>query len=303
MSNYINTKITTDGAEMLASQKYKKRSRFGEIFHRVRQNKGAMVGAIIIIIMILTFFASLTISFDAVTVSNVRNRLAPPSWQYPLGTDNIGRNLFLRLVYGTRYSLVIGLGVVGIGVIVGVLLGSIAGYYGGKTEQIIMRVTDVYSSVPGILLGMVIMTALGQTLPNLICACGITTIPMFVRISRASVLTVRNNEFVEAAHSIGLPNLRIILTEVLPNGLSPIIVTVSASIGMSITVAAAMSYMGFGVQVPHPEWGAMISAGSDFARSAPWVMTFPGVAIMFVVLAFNLLGDGLRDALDPKLKK
>jgi len=296
-------KIKNSDVEELVSQKYKKRSRTSEIVNSIRHNKGAMVGAIIIIIMILTFFISLTIPFKAVTERNIAARFSPPSRQYPLGTDNIGRNLFLRLVYGTRYSLVIGLGVVAIGVVFGVLLGSISAYYGGTVDQLMMRATDVIASVPGILFGMVIMTAFGLTLRNLIIACGVTTIPMFIRITRASVLTVRNNEYVEAAHSMGMSNIRIILTEVLPNGLSPIIVTVSASIGMSITVAAALSFMGFGVQVPHPEWGAMVAAGREFARSAPWVMTYPGLAIMVVVLAFNLLGDGLRDALDPKLKR
>ena len=299
MSN--NTK--NNGSEELLTLKYKKRSRFAELVRRVGHNKGAVVGAIIIAVLLLTFLISLFIPFEAVTRQNVRIRLTPPSWQNPFGTDNTGRSVFLRVVYGARYSLAIGLGVVGFGVILGVIFGSIAGYYGGRTEQLIMRLSDVLSSIPGILFGMVIMTALGQNLPNLIFACGVTTIPVFVRITRASVLAIRGNEFIEAAKAMGLSSVRIIYAEVLPNGLSPVIVTTTASLGLSIIVAASLSFIGFGVQVPRPEWGAMISSGRDFARSAPWVMTFPGVAIMLTVLGFNLLGDGLRDALDPKLKR
>ena len=290
-------------AETLVSRKYNKRSRFGEIVHRIRKNRGAVIGAVLLALILLTFLISLFMPFEAVTVQNIKARLSPPSWEFPFGTDNLGRNSFYRVVYGARYSLAIGFGVVSIAVIGGVILGSIAGYFGGMVDNVIMRVTDVMASIPGILFGMVIMTALGQNLPNLIFACGITAIPMFVRITRASILTVRNHEFVEAARAIGLSNPRIIFKEVLPNGLSPIIVTVTASLGMSILIAASLSFIGFGVRVPHPEWGALISSGKDFARSAPWIMTFPGVAIMLTVLAFNLLGDGLRDALDPKLKR
>jgi len=285
------------------SKKYRKRSQMGDIFHRLFQNRGATVGLIIFVALLLTFVVSLFISFEMVTSTSARLRLTPPNLQYPFGTDHMGRNVFLRVVYGTRYSLAIGFGVVTIAMIIGVALGSTAGYYGGRVENTIMRCSDVLASIPGILLSMVIVTVLGQSLQNLILAVGVTTVPSFIRISRASVLTVRNNEYVEAAHAIGFSNFRIIFTQVLPNGLSPIIVTFTASLGISIIVAASLSFIGFGVPVPHPEWGAMISTGRDYARSAPYLMTFPGLFIMLIVLAFNLLGDGLRDALDPKLKR
>ena len=286
----------------LITKKYKKRSQLGEIFHRIRRNKGALAGLAIITILFLTFLGSLFISFEAATSSNVPARFTSPNLQYPFGTDNLGRNALLRVVYGTRYSLAIGFGVVGIATLVGVTFGSIAGYFGKHVDDIIMRVSDILASIPGMLLGMVIVTVLGQSLRNLIIAVGITSIPIFIRITRASILTVRGNEFVEAAKAIGISSPRIIFTQVLPNGLAPIIVTITASLGIAIIVAASLSFIGFGVPVPHPEWGAMIASGREFARSAPWLMTFPGLCIMVTVLAFNLLGDGLRDALDPKLK-
>ena len=290
-------------ADTLISKKYTKRSRFGEIMHSIRQNKGATVGLIIAVILILILICSLFISYTSVTASNGALRLAPPSWQHPFGCDDLGRDVFLRTIYGTRYSIVIGFGSVAIAAIFGVFLGSIAGYYGRLVDDIIMRASDILASIPGMLLGMVIVTVLGQSLINLLLAVGVTAIPIFLRITRASVLTVRNQEFVEAARAIGMSNFRIIFTQVLPNGFAPVIVTLTTSLGASIIVAAALSFLGFGVPVPNPEWGALISAGRNYIRTSPNLMTFPGLFIMITVLAFNLLGDGLRDALDPKLKK
>jgi len=284
-------------------KKYVKRSRFGEIFHRIRLNKSATAGLIILSLLFLILLVSLFISFESVTATSSANRFKPPSWEFPFGADNLGRNLFLRTIYGTRYSIIIGFGAVGLATALGVVLGSLAGYYSGLLDDFIMRISDVIASIPGMLLGMVIVTVLGQSLIILIFAVGITAVPVFIRITRASILSIRDNEFVEAARAIGIPNIRIIFTQVLPNGLSPVIVTVTASLGMSIIVAASLSFLGFGVPVPHPEWGALVSAGREYARTAPWLMAFPGVAIMIVVLGFNLLGDGLRDALDPKMKK
>lgn len=287
----------------LVTKKYRRRSQMGEILHRIKKNKGALVGLIIIGILFLTFFASLFVSYESVTDTDASRRFTSPNWEYPFGTDNMGRNAFLRVIYGARYSIAIGFGVVSIACVIGVTLGSIAGYFGGTVENLIMRFSDTLASIPGMLLSMVIVTVLGQSLIILILAVGITSVPSFIRISRASVLTVRNNEFVEAARAIGISHFRIIFTQVLPNALSPVIVTFSASIGFSITIAASLSFIGFGVPVPKPEWGSMISTGREYVRSAPYLMTFPGLAIMLVVLAFNLLGDGLRDALDPKQKR
>jgi len=187
--------------------------------------------------------------------------------------------------------------------VIGVSIGSIAGYFGGKVEDIIMRLTDILASIPGLLLGIVVITMLGQSLQNLILAVGISGVPIFVRITRASVLTVKNNEFVEAARAIGFSELRIIASQVLPNSLSPIIVATTTGLGVVIVIASSLSFLGFGVPVPSPEWGALISNSKDLMHQAPWLTTFPGLFIMLTVFGFNLLGDGLRDALDPKLKK
>ncbi|MCL2392570.1 MAG: ABC transporter permease [Oscillospiraceae bacterium] len=289
-------------ANALVSKKFKKRSQAGEIFHHLSKNKGAMAGFIILSLLVLAFLISLFISMDSITAMNARMRFTGPSGQHWFGTDGFGRDLFLRVIYGSRYTLAIGLGAVTFGAIFGITFGSLAGYYGGKLEEIIMRASDVLASIPGILLGMVIVTVLGQSLQNLIIAVGVQATPIYLRMARASTLTVRNHEFVEAARAVGLPHFRIIFTQVLPNGLSPIIVTLTASLGIAIIVGASLSFLGFGVPVPAPEWGAIIADNRAYARSAPWLMSFPGFFIMSTVLAFNLLGDGLRDALDPKLK-
>ena len=301
--------VNTTGAALnadtsvLATKKYRKRSQLGEIFHRILKNKGATVGLIILAVIIVLFIVSLFIKFESVTASHAKDRFSPPSWQYPFGTDNMGRNMLLRVIYGTRYSLAIGFGVVAIATFIGVILGSVAGFYGGQIDNIIMRFSDVLASIPGLLFSMVIVTALGQSLMTAIFAVGVTAAPAFIRITRASVLTIKGSEFIEASRAIGFSNLRIIFSQVLPNGLSPIIVTITTNLGMAIMIVATLSYLGFGVPVPHPEWGALISAGREYARSASWLMTFPGLAIMAIVLSFNLLGDGLRDALDPKMKR
>jgi len=293
----------TAAVDEFVSNKYRKRSQIGDIFYRIRKNKGAMAGMVIFALLVVAFFASMLISWESITVMNARARFASPGSQFLFGADAFGRDLFLRVIYGTRYTMAIGLGSVALAAILGVTAGCFAGYYGGKTDDVIMRCSDVLASIPGMLLGMVIMTMLGPSLRNLIIAVGVQAIPIYIRITRASILTVRNNEFVEAARAIGLSNIRIVFTQVLPNGLSPIIVTITASLGLAIIVASSLSFLGFGVPVPHPEWGALISEAKEFARIAPHLMLFPGLFIMIVVLAFNLLGDGLRDALDPKLKR
>jgi len=239
-----------------------------------------------------------------VNKSTVSDRFAPPSAQYPFGADQLGRNLFLRVIYATRFSLPIGLGATIIASFIGVFLGSLAAFREGTIiEEVIMRFTDSLASIPGLLMGMVIITALGRSVPSLIFAIGVSATPIFVRISRASVLTVRGNEFVEASRALGLSELRVLYTKILPNGLAPIIITFTGTLGAVILISSGLSFLGFGVQAPNPEWGSLISAGRDSIRNAPWLTTFPGLFIMMTVMAFNLLGDGLRDALDPKLKR
>ena len=292
--------VDADGYD---AKRNKKRSQLVVIFSHLRKNKGAMAGFILVCLLFAVFILSLFISFDAVSEMNIRTRFASPSLQLPFGADSFGRNMLLRVIYGTRYTVAIGFGSVGLAAVFGVSLGCFAGYYGGKVEDVIMRFSDVLASIPGMLLGMVIMTVLGAGLQNLVVAVGISSIPNYIRITRASVLNVRNQEFIEAAHAIGISNTRIIFTQVLTNGLSPIIVTTTGSLGVSILTASSLSFLGFGVPVATPEWGAMIAAAREFSLVAPWVMLFPGLFIMITVLAFNLIGDGLRDALDPKLKR
>lgn len=302
-SDVFNSYDRVSDDSTLLSKKFKKRSQMGEIFHHLSRNKGAMAGFIIIGLLFLLLVGSLFISFDAVAHIDMSRRFTPPNWQHPFGTDNMGRDQLTRIIFGTRYTLGIGFGAAAIASFFGILLGAIAGYFGGLKDEIIMRFSDILASIPGMLLGLVIVTVLGQSIPNLILAVGLSAIPNYIRITRASIMSIRNQEYVEAARAIGLSHIAIVFKQALPNGLSPIIVTFSVNLGMSIIVAASLSFLGFGVPAPHPEWGTMISMSREFARSAPYLMTFPGLFIMITVLAFNLLGDGLRDALDPKQKK
>ena len=299
-----NNKVKANANDILVSKKYSKRSRIGELWHHMKRNKGAVLGLCIIAAMLLIIlYTVFFVDFSEVTAQNALNTYAKPSAEHPFGTDDSGRDLLIRVLYGARYSLVIGIGAVSLSLIAGLLFGATAGYYGGLVDDIIMRASDILASIPATLLGMVIVVVLGASLQNLLIAVGVTAIPAFIRITRSSVLTVRNQEFVEAAKAIGMSNFRIIFTQVVPNGLSPVIVTVTTRIGAAIIESAGLSFLGFGVPAPAPEWGALIATGRAYIRSAPHLTLFPGLFIMITVLAFNLFGDGLRDALDPKLKR
>ena len=290
-------------AKALVSKKYKKRSNFGDILHRIKKNKGAVVGLCIIGVLVITLLVSLLISYASITATNISIRFQHPSAQHLFGTDSMGRDVFLRTIYGARYSLAIGFGSSLFAAVIGIFVGSISGFYGGILDEIIMRLTDVLASIPGLLLGMVIVSVLGGSLLNLLLAVGICSVQYYIRITRASIISIRGQEYVEAARAIGMPNIKIIFTQVLPNGLSPIIVIFSGTLGIAILIAAGLSFLGLGVPVPQPEWGALISEGRNYIRTASYLSTFPGLFIMITVLAFNLVGDGLRDALDPKLKR
>ena len=290
--------------KVLASRRYAKRSQSAEIWHRLRKNKGAMLGlAIIIAIILIAIGSNIFLDYDTDVIGqNVAERLQHPSLKHPMGTDATGRDMMYRIFYGTRYSLSIGIASVLIALVIGVTLGVIAGYYGGRVSEIIMRLSDAIAAIPSILMAIAIVSALGQSMFNLMLAVGVTSVPQFVRITHAATLTVRNQEYVEASRCLGLRQWQIILFHVLPNCLSPIIVQTTLRVASAIISASSLSFLGLGVPAPMPEWGGLLSAGRKYIRTHSYLTLFPGLAIMITVLALNLLGDGLRDALDPKLK-
>lgn len=292
-------------AEVVPGTSRKARSQAAEVWHQFKKNKGAMLGsAIVLVIVFVALFADFMLDYDTQVIGqNVVDRLQWPSAAHWFGTDELGRDIFCRILYGTRFSCSVGLVAVSIGLILGVTLGAVAGYFGGALEEVIMRSTDILSAVPNMLMAIVIVSVLGQSIWNLMLAVGITSVPQFVRITRAAVLTVRNQEYVEASKAIGLTNGKIIFRHILPNCLSPIIVQATLRVASAIISASSLSFLGLGVPAPSPEWGALLSGGRKYIRDYSYMTLFPGLAIMITVLALNLMGDGLRDSLDPKLKK
>lgn len=282
----------------------KQRSQWAEVWHRLKKDKGAMLGlTVVLLIVFAALAANILLDYDTDVIGmNTRERLQAPSSAHLLGTDEYGRDIFFRILYGARYSLSVGLVAVAIALTLGVLLGAIAGYKGGHIEEVIMRATDIFSSVPNMLMAMVVVSALGQSMFNLMIAIGITSVPQFVRITRAAVLTVRTQEYIESARAIGLSTRKIIMSHILPNCLSPIIVQTTLRVASAIISSSSLSFLGLGIPAPNPEWGSMLSGGRKFIRDYSYMTLFPGLAIMITVLSLNLLGDGLRDALDPKLK-
>lgn len=272
-------------------------------FRRMRKNRTAIAGIIILFIFaIIAIFAPLIAPYDPLDQNFIRS-FRPPSSEHFLGTDEFGRDVFSRIIYGARISLQIGFIAVFISLILGVSLGLISGYYGGWLDMLIMRFMDLMLSFPYILLALVIMSILGPGIYNAMVAIGIVYVPQYARIVRSSVLSVKKKEYVMAAQALGASDLRIILKHVFLNSMAPIIIQTTLSIGRAIINAAGLSFLGLGAQPPTPEWGAMLSNGQDFLRNAPWIATFPGIAIALLVLGFNLVGDGFRDAFDPRLHK
>lgn len=276
-----------------------------ETWRRLIKNKGAVIGMVFLAVLVLAAILSpYLFDYDTQVIGmNMPERLQPPSAAHWFGTDEVGRDLFARVIYGARYSLVIGVGSVLIGLVVGTILGSLAGFYGGVLDSVIMRGVDIFYSIPNIMTAVVIVSVLGRSTVNLMIALTFSCASSFSRIVRASVMTIRNQEYVESSYSMGLPTWKIILKHILPNCLSPIIVQLTLLIGTTIISASSLSFLGIGIPAPAPEWGALLSAGRGHIRNASYMCVIPGLAIMFTVLALNLLGDGLRDALDPKLKK
>ena len=291
-------------SETTTKSKYKKRSPATEIFQRLSKNPGAIVGGVIVLIMIaLALLGDVIYDYEAdIVAQNMAERFIRPCWEHPFGTDNFGRDMLARIIYGARTSLPVGFVAVMVALVIGMILGAFAGYFGGVVENIIMRFMDIFAAVPFILMSIALVSVMGASTFSLMVAVGVASVPNFTRITRAAVLTVRNQEFVESARSIGCTNTEIIFQHIIPNCLSPIIVQVSLTIGGAIIDAAALSFLGLGVQPPTPEWGTLLSAGRNYIRDYSYLTLFPGLVIMITVIAFNMLGDGLRDAMDPKLK-
>jgi dipeptide transport system permease protein len=272
-------------------------------------NHGAVAGLVLIVVVLLVALFAPILAPHSPYITNPSVALTPPFWQdggsltYPLGTDPIGRDILSRLIYGARLSLVIGIAVVAISIVVGTVLGLVAGFFRGLTEIFIMRLMDVILTLPSLLLAIVIVAILGPGLMNSMLAVALVVLPHYVRLARAAVITETSKDYVTAAKVSGAGRLRLMFKEVLPNCTAPLIVQASLGISTAILDAAALGFLGLGAQPPAPEWGTMLADAREFVLRAWWVVTFPGLMILTTVLAFNLLGDGLRDALDPKLKR
>ena len=280
----------------------RRQGQFGQVMHRLSKNKVAMVGLVIMILLILmAVFSPWITPYDYAKTSKV-DRYAGPSAAHPFGCDGMGRDILSRIMYGARASLWLGLMSTLVATVIGVVIGSLVGYYGGKVDNIVMRILDIIQAIQGMLLSIAISAALGSGIGNTILALSIGGIPMTVRLLRGSILTVRKQEYIEAAEKINCSRFRVIMSHILPNSIAPVIVSVTMGIGNTILQAASLSYIGLGVQPPTPEWGAMLSEGKAMITKYPHLCIFPGLAIMVVVLCLNMLGDGLRDAMDPKLK-
>lgn len=281
-----------------------KSNQFKETFQRLCENKAALAGMVFLILLIsVSICADFLFNYQETCVQqNIMERLQWPSWEHPFGTDEFGRDLLARVVHGSRISLSIGFTAVAFGLLVGGFLGTIAGYFGGWIDNIIMRACDVFLAVPMMLMAIVIVAALGASIINLVISLAIASVPTFARLVRSAVLTVRDMEYIEAAKAIGVKTPRTIVHYILPNCLGPIIVQTTLRIAATISNTAALSFLGLGVKAPQPEWGALLSSEREFIRDSGYLAFIPGLCIMLTILALNLLGDGLRDALDPRLK-
>ena len=272
------------------------------IWYKIRTTPTAMIGTCFIIgLFLFSFVSPFVLSNDPLAI-DILNQNARPSWQHIFGCDEIGRGIFARIIYGARYTMSIGIFTTAISCIVGGLLGAIAGYFGGHTDNLIMRILDVFQSFPGILLSITISTVLGPGFSKIILALGIGMIPGYARMMRASIMRIRDSEYIEAEQSINCPTYRIIARHIVPNAMSPLIVQAAMGIASAGLAASTLSFLGFGIQAPTPEWGSMLSGARNYIRNYPHLCIFPGLFIMATVVSYNMIGDTIRDALDPKLK-
>ena len=287
----------------MKQEKEKHYSFIGETFTRLMKNKLAVFGLIVLAALVIIAIFADQIAPYSYDEMDLLNAFQSPSKGHIFGTDEFGRDIFSRVVYGSRISLRVGFIAVGISVVAGGLLGGIAGYYGGKMDNFIMRAMDVIMSIPATLLAISIAASLGPGLTNLMIATGIASVPTYARIVRASVLGIKGQEFVEAAKAVGTRDLSILRKHILPNCLAPVIVQATLGVAFAILTAAGLSFIGLGIEPPTPEWGAMLSNAREYIRDYSYMTLFPGLAIAVTIFSLNVLGDGLRDALDPKLRR
>ena len=283
---------------------FRQRSMFAETWKRLKKNKGAMIGLVIVVILfLLALFAGVIFDYDTDVIGqNYNELLQEPSWKHPFGTDEMGRDLLARIIYGSRASLFISFAAVCLAAVVGCFFGAISGYFGGAVDSIIMRITDMLLAIPETLFAITLVAALGTSTFTLIIALAISNIPIFCRLLRSSVMTQRGSEHIEAARAIGAKTSTIIMDHILPNCIAPVLVQFTLSIAVTILTISGLSFLGLGVAPPKPEWGALLSSSRSYMREHTYLTFFPGLAIMTTILSLNLLGDGLRDALDPRLR-
>ncbi|MDW5299572.1 MAG: ABC transporter permease [Sedimentibacter sp.] len=294
----MNKVINKDTAKENVTKK-----RSTEIWKRMLRDKSSVASLIFIFLLIIVaIFANVLIDKDLVTAQNVAERIQGPSLAHWFGTDLYGRDIFARVIYGSRVSLSIGIFTVIISTIIGGLLGAIAAYFGGRIDDIIMRISDIFLAIPEQLLAMCVVAAMGATPISVIAALSVAVIPNRCRLVRSTVLSIVDTQYVEAARACGMKDIGIIVKEIMPNTLGPIIVVSTQGIASIMLTASSLSYLGVGIQPPTPEWGAIIFEAREFLRIAPYMCVLPGIVIVLTALAFNLVGDGLRDALDPRLK-
>lgn len=289
--------------ELEESEIFEKEGIRENILRMVRQNKLAVISAVVILLIILAAVFAPVIAPYGYSEQDLINRLQAPSMQHLLGTDELGRDVFSRLLYGARLSLVIGIFPTAISMVIGIFLGLMAGYYGGKIDYIIMRLCDIVLAFPSLLLAMVVMYTLGASMLNIFIALSLINWASVARVVRSETLSLKESEYVEAAHSIGVRNAVIMVRHILPNCVPSLIVLFTMNVPSSILSESSLSFLGIGAQPPAASWGLMVTAGKQFLFTQPWISLSPAVAIMIIVLAFNFLGDGLRDVLDPYLKE
>ncbi|MCL2124916.1 MAG: ABC transporter permease [Oscillospiraceae bacterium] len=286
----------------MKESKVKKYSYFGEVWRRLKKNKVAVVSLFVIVLIIIIALLAPVLAPHPYDQNNPSRSLEGPSSDFLLGTDRLGRDILSRLIYGSRQSLQMGFTAVIVAAAVGIFIGAIAGYFGGWVDNLLMRLLDIYQGIPMFLLTVTLAAVLGPSLRNAIIAIGVSMVPGNARFMRACILPVRDMEYIEAAQAVNASSTRVIIRHIIPNSIAPMIVSITMGLGMAVLAGAGLSFIGLGAQPPIAEWGAMVSDGRSYMRANPQLSIYPGMCIMITVLAFNLFGDGLRDALDPRLK-